>query len=172
MDCIKRIRIHFYKRICIPFLNKFLSGKNCFKYKNHILRCAGYKIGDGTKVVGPVFITADLSIGKNCWIGAFFKATGNGKVTIGNCVDIAPEVTISTGGHQIGDFKRRAGKGVIFNTIIEDGCWICQRAIIANGAIVKKGSVVASGAVVVKTFDDNCLLAGVPAIVKKKYNKN
>ena len=169
MNVLKKIRIKFYKKIGISFLNRFLAGTSCFKYKRHLLRCAGMKIGKNTKIVGPVFITANVTIGDDCWIGAFFKATGNGNVIIENRVDIAPEVTISTGSHEIGNNLRRAGSGINLDIKIEDGCWICSRACLSNGVTIKKGSVVAAGAVVVKTFEENSLLAGVPAVVKKKY---
>ena len=171
MNILKKIRIKFYKRIGIAFLNRFLAGTSCFKYKRHLLRCAGMKIGKNTKIVGPIFITANVTIGDNCWIGAFFKATGNGNVIIGNCVDIAPEVTISTGSHEIGNYSRRAGNGMNLDIKIEDGCWICSRACLSNGVTIRNGTVVAAGAVVVKTFEENCLLAGVPASPKKKYQK-
>ena len=48
--------------------------------KRKLLNAIGHESGEGTKIVGPVFLTATLETGKDCWIGADFKATGNGVI--------------------------------------------------------------------------------------------
>lgn len=59
----------------------------------------GYRIGKGSKVVGPIECLGQFECGENCWIGKNLKINGNGTVKIGNNCDIAPEVTFQTGGH-------------------------------------------------------------------------
>ena len=145
MSILKKIRIKLYKKIGIAFLNRFLAGTSCFKYKRHLLRCAGMKIGKNTKIVGPIFIIENIAIGDDCWIGAFFKATDNGNVVIGNCIGIAPEVTISTGSHEIGNSLRRAGNGMNLGVKVENGCWICQRTLLSNGVTIKKDLLLLQG---------------------------
>lgn len=166
-----RVALHFRRKRCYRLINGKLAGTNRFEKKRKLLNSIGHDIGEGTKIVGPIFLTATLKIGKDCWIGAHFKATGNGIVEISDRCDIAPEVTLATGGHEVGTHERRAGQGLIENIKIGDGCWICQRALLAHGAEIPDGCVVAAGAVVIgnKNFEPDTLIGGVPAKTIKHY---
>ena len=88
---------------------------------------------------------------------------GNGTVTIGDNVDIGPEVTFQTGGHEIGDKDRRAGKGALYAQSVGDGTWIGGRATILKNTAIGSGSVVAGCACVTKDVPDNVIVGGVPA---------
>lgn len=169
-NIVYRAIMHFHRKRVYRLLNGRYAGKTNFEKKRKLLNSIGHEIGEGTKIVGPIFASAKLHVGKNCWIGAFFKATGNGEIFIGDNCDVAPEVTFATGGHKIGSSDRRAGEGVIDNIHVGSGCWICQRSLLLQGSQVKSGSIVAAGAVVTKTItEENVLLAGVPATIKKRY---
>ncbi len=122
--------------------------------------------------MGPIYFSnaIELTIGNNCWIGKNINLDGNGKIVLGNNIDIAPHVVITTGGHIIGNGKRRAGKGIINSISIGDGCWIGTNATIVNNTSIGKGCVIAAGSVVVKSTEANKLLAGIPAIIKKDLN--
>ncbi len=146
-------------------VNKVYAGTKpkYFEKKRRLLNKIGYEIGEGTKVVGPIYCTGKLKIGKNCWIGKSLMINGNGEVTIGDNCDIAPEVAFQTGGHLIGDSSRRAGKGIISNITVGDGCWIGTRATIINNTKIGNSCVVASCACVTKDIGDNLLVGGVPA---------
>ena len=168
MRLIKEIR----KRWKMFLINKVYSGtkKSFFEKKRKLLVSLGHKIGEGTKIVGPLYCSGKLIIGKNCWIGREFSVFGNGQVVIGDNCDIAPKVTFSTGGHLIGDKEHRAGEGVIFNQTVGDGCWIGCNALIINNTNIGNGCVVAAGACVVKDVEDNVLVGGVPAKIIKKLS--
>jgi len=86
------------------------------------------------------------------------------------------------------------GKGCIINTsssvdhdcILEDGVhispgahiggsvsigkytWVCIGSCIANNIKIGRNVIVAAGAAVIKDVPDNVMVAGVPAILKKK----
>ena len=156
---IKGIR----RRYAMYLVNKKYVGARKFEQKRKALIKAGYQIGEGTKIVGPIECTGTLIIGKDCWIGKNFKVNGGGSVTIGDNCDIAPEVTFQTGGHEIGDATRRAGKGGPYHQWVGDGTWIGGRATICNTIRIGKGCVVAACACVVKDVEDNTLVGGVPA---------
>ena len=66
------------------------------------MRKLGHEIGEGTKIVGPIYCTGKIIIGKDCWIGKNLIINGNGSVRIGDNCDVAPEVSFQTGGHEIG----------------------------------------------------------------------
>ena len=112
------------------------------------------------------------------------------KISIGNEVDLALNVLITTnGGVQIGD-RTLIGYGTkilssnhaipnknerIFNSghinkeiIIEDDVWIGANCLILSGVRIGEGAVVAAGSVVTKNVDKFSIVAGVPAKVIKE----
>jgi len=103
----------------------------------------------------------------NIHIGQTTNINGNcmldsrgGKITIGDYVDIAPEVNIWTLEHDLQnpDFIS-AGADVT----IKDYAWIANRVIILPGVTIGKGAVVAAGAVVTKDIPDWVVAGGIPA---------
>lgn len=156
--------IHTVKRVLALFLvNHLYAGARCFERKRRLLNSIGYAIGEGTKIVGPIFCTGKLTVGKNSWIGRNLTIHGNGAVTIGNNCDIAPDATFLTGGHAIGTPERRAGAGETYTIRIDDGCWIGARTTFLNSITVGKGSVIGACACATKDIPPNTLAAGVPA---------
>jgi maltose O-acetyltransferase len=118
----------------------------------------GFKVRD----LRNITIGQTTNINPNC----MFDSRG-GKISIGNYVDIAPEVNIWTLEHdpQSPDFKTKGG-----DVIIEDYVWIGNRAVILPNVKVKKGAVVATGAVVTKDVEPYTIVGGVPA--KKIGDRN
>lgn len=163
---VSEVRFRTLKRMAaMYFVNHFLAGTRFFQCKRGLLRAAGYEIGEGTKVVGPVHCTGQLIVGKDCWIGANLSVYGNGTVTIGDNCDIAPEVSFHTGGHVIGDASRRAGPGVICDISVGTGVWIGARSTILRQTTVGSGSVIAACSCVIHHVPENALVGGVPAKV-------
>ena len=159
-----------HKRINLYLVNKVYAGTRpqFFEKKRKLLNAIGFEIGEGTKIVGPIECYAKLKIGKNCWIGKNLIVNGNGTLIIGDNCDIAPEVTFLTGGHQIGEGARRAGKGESYTIRVGSGVWICGRSTIAKNVIIGNSSVIAAAACVVTDVADNVVVGGVPA----KFIKN
>lgn len=115
-----------------------------FEKKRKFRNFLGHQIGEGTTVVGPLWCTGRLAVGKNCWIENKLLVNENGTVTIGDCCDIAPEVAFQTGGHKIGSAHKRAGKGVKFNIEVGNGCWLGARSTILGGVHVGDSRVIAA----------------------------
>lgn len=155
-------------------INHFLCFTRFFAIKRLLLRCCGIVVGKNTKVVGPINFgnTIDIKIGNNCWIGKNFSCDGDGKILIEDNVNIAPNCVINTGGHMIGKKDCRAGTGIVNKIVVGKGTWICTNVIIVNDTKIGSGNVIAAGAVVIKNSNNNYLLAGVPAIEKKKLEDN
>lgn len=157
----------------IFLVNKVYVGvkqKN-FEKKRKLLNAIGFEIGEGTKIVGPIFCTGKLIVGENCWIGKNFFVNGNGTVTIGNNCDIAPEVIFQTGGHIIGNKERRAGNGEVYNQFVGDGCWIGHRSTIIKNTAIGDACVIGACSLVNKNIPSNVVVAGVPAkIIKELEN--
>ena len=83
-----------------------------------------------------------------------------GGVIIGNCVDIAQDVSIWTEQH---DYNRPTYAAVSAPVVIEDFVWIASRATILPGVTIGKGAVVACGAIVTHDVSPYTIVAGVPA---------
>ena len=151
-------------------VNNILTGtRPCFfDIKRRLLNSIGYKIGEGTKIVGPIYCTGDLSIGKDCWIGTNLHVHGNGIVIIGDSCDLGPEVRFLTGTHEIGPIERRAGKGYNTTIQISSGCWIGGCSTFVNDITIGKSSVIAACALVCKSVEGNTLAGGIPAKAIKK----
>lgn len=161
MRFIKAFR--FY--LMLGFINTFLKGTHFFNLKRKLLNSVGVKVGNNSKIVAPINIgrIAVLEIGENCWINRDFSVEGNGKVFIGNNCDIAPEVSILTGSHEIGDYSRRAGRGVTWTYTIGNGTWIGARTTILNNANIGNGVVIGAASLINKQCEDNAVYVGSPA---------
>lgn len=158
---LKGLKIRWVK-YCV---NKRFCGTvpKYFEKKRKLLNSIGYNLAEGVRVVGPLFCTGTLTVGKNTWIGRDFTVHGNGNVEIGENCDIAPDVIMQTGGHYIGTSNRRAGDGYNKNITIGNGCWIGVRATVLGGVSIGDGAVVGACALVNKDVNSNTLVAGVPA---------
>lgn len=158
---IKKIYFIIILKIC----NTVLKGTRFFLIKRTLFNIIGIEVGKGTKIVGPVNIgtAAKLKIGDYNWIGAELKIQGNGSVIVGNNNDFAPNVTILTGSHEIGNSRRRAGKGISYETTIGNGNWIGTQSTIINGANISDGVVIGACTLVRCDCSENCVYVGVPA---------
>ena len=172
MSGCQRMHMHLIKRkIAISLVNTILRGHWFFPLKRNILDWGGFQIGKESSVVGPIRSTGILIIGSNVWIGANLTCYGQGTVEIEDNCAIAPDVTFLTGGHEIGDRKRRAGRGRTTNIRVRKGSWICARTTVVgtieSNMEIGEACVVAAGAVVTKNIENNKLIGGVPAKVTR-----
>jgi maltose O-acetyltransferase len=139
-----------------------------------LLRCCGAAVGGNVSLNASVRVYGNnLEIGADTWLSSesVISTTLEGRVTIGSRCDIGPGVWMITGSHELGPMVRRAGKGTSRPIVIGDGCWIGARSILVGGATVGAGSVVGAGALVLAgDYPPNVLLAGVPAVIKKKLS--
>lgn len=174
-NMLKFLHLNGIKRLIFLFLvNKIFVGTRNFSFpiKRKLLISIGIKIGNNSKIVGPIECTGTLIIGDDCWIGKNFKVNGNGKVIIGNRCDIGPEVTFQTGSHQIGNRKRRAGEGVKLEQNVGSGTWIGGRTTILNNIVIGNSCVIAGCSCVVKDIEDNILVGGVPAKIIRRLGND
>ena len=130
--------------------------------RRFLYRLEGMQIGQGTAIhMGTIFYDAgNIKVGKDTIIGENAVLDGRDKLTIGDHVDIASEVMIYNGQHDINSEKFEA---VFEPVIIEDYVFIGPRAIILPGVTIKKGAVVGAGAVVTKNVEEFTVVGGVPA---------
>ena len=152
-----------------------LPETRCFGLKVFLLRWCGVQIGENVRINSSAVFSGDgsLTIGDDVWIGAgtFICPVGDGSVTIGSHVDLGPQVMIVTGSHEI-DLSglHIGGGGSSSPVVIGDGCWLGARALILPGVTLQRKTLVAAGAVMTEGPNvGNCLLAGVPARVRRRW---
>ena len=149
-----------------------LPPSRLFLFKQLCLKLSHVEIGENVSMCGRGWIYGRgcLRIGNKTWLspGVIFHTHLDAPIIIGSNCDIGPTVEFITGGHIIGTASRRAGTGTAKPIVINDGCWIGAGSRILGGVNIGAGSVVAAGSVVTRDVPTNELVAGVPAVFKKK----
>jgi acetyltransferase-like isoleucine patch superfamily enzyme len=146
-----------------------------YRLKSWLLRRMGADVAPSARITSSVrwYGTVHLEIGRDTFIGHGTLITGGeARVSIGECVDIAPRVTIVAGTHEI-DMRGQhsAGRSYSLDVIIEDGVWIGAGATILGGVRIGRKAVVASGSVVTRDIPAFSVAAGVPCRPKKIWNE-
>ena len=152
------------KKHLITFADKFLNDNN----RAGFLRKMGMKIGKNVRIRNGCFYdkVRNVELKDNCFINRgcqFHTGPRDAKITIGENVRLAMNVTMICVSHKIGGSEQRAGETEYSSINIGKGCWICANAVILPGVTIGDGCVVAAGAVVTSDCEENCLYAGVPA---------
>ncbi|MCR5391083.1 MAG: CatB-related O-acetyltransferase [Lachnospiraceae bacterium] len=151
------------------------------KFRERICR----RFPDNSIIPMNVFPEDVLSVGRFSYgelnVVTFSDKT---KLTIGNCVSIAQNVTFILDAEHHTDtistfpFKVQAlhlceseafSKGDI---IIDDDVWVGYGATILSGVHIGQGAVIAAGALVIKDVEPYTVVGGVPAaFVKKRFSQ-
>lgn len=141
-----------------------------FNYvRTSILRRAGLRIGERSRVMGALRITGHgdwrnlITIGDDTLITGPLHIDLGAPVHIGNRVHLGHDVKLLTADHQIGPSDARCGRLVALPIVIDDGVWIGSRVTLLPGVRVGRGAVVATGAVVTREVGADTLVGGVPA---------
>lgn len=161
-------------RYIMGLIMPLLPETRCFGFKCWLLKRTGAKVGKNVRICSSALFvgTGHLEIGNNTWIGHRCIISTSSSIKIGSDCDIAPNVYIGNGTHQITpDRKRIADIEISEDIIIGNGCWLCAGSMVLPGVTIQEKSVVAAGAVVTKSQSENMiLLAGIPARIKKHLN--
>lgn len=169
---MKTGRLWIYHLIC-----RYLPETRFFGCKVALLRWCGATLGKNVRICSSArFIGGgELVIGDDVWIGTddVIHSVSRASVKIGNCCDLGPGVMILTGSHKIDPIgKHIAGEGTAGNVEVGDGCWLGARCLILPGVKLGGYTIVAAGAVMnTSSLESKCMVAGVPAKIKKRYVK-
>lgn len=141
---------------------------------DHSTRGTRIRVGHDTMIDSFVRIkcaggSADVEIGKRCFVNSgTVMYSGNG-ISIGDDVLIAANCTFAPVNH---GYKSRAtrirqqgflpGKGGI---VIEDDVWIGAGCILLDGTIIRRGAVVGAGALVRGELQSFGIYTGNPAVL-------
>ena len=105
-------------------------------------------LGPGCCILDGVVITSNVQLGRGCLVNP--NATISHDCQLGDFVEVSPGVNV-TGNCSIGAFY-----------------FLGSNSVILPKVRVGKNLVVGAGAVVTKDIPDNCMVLGIPAVVKKK----
>ena len=136
----------------------------------------GIEIGDDTCVMHNaelhVFNFRDLphafiKIGRGTFIGESVVIRGQGGVSIGDSVLVAPLAKIMAVDHRFADTAVPViDQGIVARGIVvEDGAWIGAGAAVLDGVRVGRGAVIGANAVVTRDVPEYTLAVGAPARV-------
>lgn len=108
-------------------------------------------------------VSGDTKIGEKTWIGPSCTLDGSGGLIIGKNCSISLGVQILT--HDSVKWALSGGKDSYERaaTSIGDNCFIGTYAVIAKGVSLGDRCLVGAHAFVNKSFEDNSIIAGVPA---------
>lgn len=129
--------------------------------------CAGP--GKNVTIYNSTTVSGDVEIGQDTWVGPFCSLDGGTVgLKIGRNCSISAACHILT--HDTAKWALSMGRHPYeyARTEIGDGCFIGSSSIITKGVILGRSCLVGAGSVVTKSFDDNSIIAGVPA---KKIGK-
>lgn len=113
----------------------------------------------------------NTSIGKDFYANFNLVLVDDGKITIGDRVMLAPNVTLTTTGHPIHPDFRFGGGQFSLPVVIEDGVWIGANVVVMPGVTIGENSVIGAGSVVTKDIPANVVAFGSPCRVAREINE-
>jgi acetyltransferase-like isoleucine patch superfamily enzyme len=119
--------------------------------------------GNGTNIYDSSYVIGDVTVGDNCWIGMFTILDGSGKLIIGNNCTISASVHIYTHDNLKATLSNNQIPIEKDSVTIGDNCYIAPHSIISKGVTIGSHSVIAAHSFVNKSFQNNAIIAGVPA---------
>ncbi|NKX54801.1 sugar O-acetyltransferase [Arthrobacter mobilis] len=135
-----------------------------------ILRRLLGAVGEGTEIRAPLYVDygKNISIGARTFINFNFVALDVVPITIGDDVQIGPNVQLLTPTHPLDARQRRdkleAGKPIT----IGDNAWLGGGVVVLPGVTIGENTVVGAGAVVTKDLPANVVALGNPAKVVRE----
>ena len=161
---------HHVELLCHAF-NAAIPGSG--EQQSALRELLGCELPEGLTVLAPVYFDyGKLTVfGENVFVnhGCYFM--DNGGITIGDNVFIGPFCGFYTATHPMQAAERNRGLERALPIVVGDNCWFGANASILQGVTIGNGCVIAAGSVVTRDVPDNCLVAGVPATVKRRIEQ-
>jgi len=125
------------------------------------------EIGDESEIRPPFHCDygSHIRIGARVFANCGLVALDVAPITIGDDVQIGPNVQLLTPTHPLDPDLRRAKWEAAEPIVIESNAWLGGGAIVLPGVAVGENAVVGAGAVVTKDVPANAVVAGNPARV-------
>jgi maltose O-acetyltransferase len=127
-------------------------------------------VGEGSEIRPPIYVDygSQISIGAGCFANYGLVALDVAPITIGNDVQIGPNVQLLTPTHPVDPEPRRAKWETAESISIGDNVWLGGGAIVLPGVSIGENTVVGAGAVVTKSLPPNVVAVGNPGRVVRR----
>ncbi|HET6394984.1 MAG TPA: sugar O-acetyltransferase [Blastococcus sp.] len=124
-------------------------------------------IGEGTEIRPPLYVDygAHLRIGARCFANFGLVALDVAPITIGDDVQIGPNVQLLTPTHPVEPEPRRQKWEAAQPIVIGDNVWLGGGAIVLPGVTIGANTVVGAGSVVTRDLPADVVAVGNPARV-------
>lgn len=133
---------------------------------------ASVKVGDFCIYDGCVLEVgkkAELTIGKNSYLNRDSKLYCFHSISIGDFCAISENVIIRDSDGHI--YPGSAGKDTAAPIVIGNHVWIGMGVMVLKGVTIGDNAVIAAGSVVIRDVPPNCMVAGNPAVIKKRFDE-
>ncbi|MGD8149195.1 sugar O-acetyltransferase [Ornithinimicrobium sp. Y1694] len=127
-------------------------------------------IGEDSEIRPPFHVDygSKISIGDRCFANYGLVALDVAPITIGDDVQMGPNVQLLTPTHPVEPQARKDKWEAAEPITIGDNVWLGGGVIVCPGVTIGKDTVVGAGAVVTKDLPDGVVAVGNPARVIKK----
>ena len=166
--------IHSKRIYFVNLLLAVLPNSSCQPLKAKLLRWAGVKVGRNVEIFQGVKIqgVGKIEIEDGAFLGheALLMVNEGSRILIEENAIVGTRSILLTGFHDITPYERRilSRTGTCSSVIIGRGCSVSTGVMVLPGVTVGEMSIVAAGSVVTKDVEPYTMVAGVPAVFKKK----
>jgi len=124
-------------------------------------------VGEGTEIRPPFFVDygSNIRIGARCFANFGLVALDVAAITIGDDVQIGPNVQLLTPTHPVEPGPRRDKWEAAEPITIGDNVWLGGGAIVLPGVTIGDNTVVGAGSVVTRDLPPDVVAVGNPARV-------
>ena len=124
-------------------------------------------LGEETVIRPPLYVDfgSHISIGARCFVNFGLVALDVATISIGNDVQIGPNVQLVTPTHPLEAEPRRQKWEAAAPITIGDNVWLGAGAIVLPGVRIGENTVVGAGSVVTRDLPANVVAVGNPARV-------
>lgn len=129
-------------------------------------------VGEDTEIRPPFYVDygAHITIGARCFANVGLVALDVATITIGDDVQIGPNVQLLTPTHPVEAEPRRQKWEAAEPIVIGDNVWIGGGAIVLPGVTIGDNTVVGAGAVVSRDLPADVVAVGNPARVVRRVD--
>lgn len=130
-------------------------------------------VGEGTEIRPPFYVDygSQITIGARCFANFGLVALDVAPITIGDDVQIGPNVQLLTPTHPVEPEPRRQKWEAAKPIKIGDNVWLGGGAIVLPGVTIGDNTVVGAGSVVTRDLPANVVAVGNPARVIRSIDE-
>lgn len=135
--------------------------------RRHLLERLLGSVGEGTEIRPPFYVDygSHITIGARCFANFGLVALDVAAISIGDDVQIGPNVQLLTPTHPVDPGPRRDKWEAARPITIDDNVWLGGGVIVCPGVSIGQNTVVGAGAVVTRDLPADVVAVGNPARV-------